>query len=313
MKYSKFGKTGLEVSAIALGTWGIGGAGWGNTDYKASEEAVMEMIKQGVNLIDMAPAYNAGEAERFIGSLLKEYRKKLIYVTKTGTQYVDGKYVRDNSPEAIRKQCEESLENLQTDYVDVYLVHWPDENVPIKDTFTELAHLKREGLIRHIGVSNFSLDQVREAENYAEIEVTQDQYSMVYRKEEKKLLELAHKGFGTMTYGSLGGGILSGKYRVKPEFESGDMRKEFYNFFEEPQFSAIKGLLKSMDEISENRDGVLLSQIALNWSVQKEEIDTAIVGVRSKIHAKENCDGMLWSLTEEEMKRLNLEIEKLVI
>ena len=305
MKYRKFGNTGLEVSAISLGTWGIGGAGWGNTDYKQCEEAVMAMLDAGVNLIDTAPAYNDGMAERFLGDVLKTKRDSIYYVTKTGTQYKNGVYSTDDSADAIRKQCEESLNYLKTDFIDVYLVHWPDGKVPMEETFSELNRLQSEGKIHHIGVSNFSMEQIEEAKKYSRIEVIQDQYSMVYREEESKIVQTHKDGIGVMTYGSMGAGILSGRYRQLPKVEKGDMRSGFYNFFEEPQFSKIQELLMIMDEISKTHNGIPLSQIALNWNIQKEFVDTAIVGVRSVKHAVENCSTTGWKLTKEEMQKLD--------
>ena len=311
MIYKTFGKTGLQVSAISLGTWAIGGAGWGHTDEKACQEAVDAMLDAGVNLVDTAPAYNGGEAEKFLGKILKGKRNDLVYVTKTGTQYVNGTYIRDNSAKAVRRQCEESLRYLDTDHIDVYLVHWPDQNVPMEETFTELNRLKEEGKIRNIGVSNFSLEQIKEASCFSEIAVAQDQYSMVYEKEKEKLCGMHGMGIGTMTYGSMGAGILSGKYREKPAFDAGDMRTEFYSFFKEPAFTRIQELLKQMDEIANHHNGVSLSQIALNWSMSKPYVDTAIVGVRSAAHALENCGAAGWSLTAEELKALDDAAEKL--
>lgn len=301
--------TGLNVSSISLGTWGIGGAGWGDTDYGQCEKAVKVMLEQGVNLIDTAPAYNDGAAERFLGNVLKGKRDYIYYVTKTGTQYKNGVYSTDNSARMIRIQCEESLKNLKTDYIDVYLVHWPDENILMEETFFELNKLKDEGKIGHIGVSNFSTEQIKEAEQYSDIEVIQDQYSMIHRGDEQKIIQAHQKEIAVMTYGSLGAGILSGKYRKIPKFSEGDMRTGFYDFFEEPKFTKIQGLLGEMDVISGNHGNIPLSQIALNWNIQKPYIDTAIVGVRSAAHALENCKTAEWKLTEIEMKQLDGFIE----
>ena len=296
-----------RTESVSNITWymGIGGAGWGNIDYKHCEEAVLTMVDEGVNLIDTAPAYNDGVAEAFLGKILKNKRDNIFYVTKTGTQYKNGIYNTDNSSESIRKQCEESLKYLNTDYIDVYLVHWPDKKVPMEETFTELNKLKSEGKIRHIGVSNFSIDQIKEASQFSYIDVIQDQYSMVYRKNENRIIKAHQDGMGVMTYGSLGAGILSGKYRKLPVFEKGDMRTNFYNFFEEPQFTKIQELLGKMDTISKGRNNIPISQIALNWNICKPYVDTAIVGVRTIAHALENCNAVKWELTDEEMKKLD--------
>ena len=311
MQYQKLGNTNINASVITLGTWGIGGAGWGKTDYEQCEKAVNKAIELGINMIDTAPAYNDGCAERLLGHVIGRNRQDLILVTKAGTQYKNGRYIRDNSAKGIRQQCEESLRYLRTDYLDVYLVHWPDSNIPAGETFTEMQRLKQEGKIRHIGVSNHSVDQIKEAEDYCDVEIVQDQYSMVNIREEKKLAKLHQQGYGTMTYGSMGAGILSGKYRKIPKLDKQDMRMNFYNFFEEPYFSKIQKLLKIMDSIAENHNNAALSQIALNWSLSKLFVDTAIVGIRSEQHIIENCMCTVSQLSKEEISCLDQAVKEL--
>ena len=186
MRYKTFGNTGLKVSELALGTWGIGGAGWDDNSDDTRLDAIRAAVESGINFIDTAPAYNAGEAERYIGKALKEMgaRKDVVIATKCGNEFINGAYVRDGSPDKILRECEESLRNLQTDYIDVYLVHWPDPKVPFAETMGALNQLKKEGKILHVGVSNFSQAQMEEAGRCCEIEAYQPQYSMVHRDDE---------------------------------------------------------------------------------------------------------------------------------
>ena len=171
MRYKKFGKTGLEVSQICLGTWGIGGAGWDAYSDEERMDAIKAALDCGINFIDTAPAYNAGKAEQYIGETLHHLgaRKDVVIATKCGNKYVDGKYIRCGSESLIRRQCEESLKNLQTDYIDLYLVHWPDPKVSMEETIGTVAQLKKEGKILHAGVSNFTKEQIEEASKYCEI------------------------------------------------------------------------------------------------------------------------------------------------
>lgn len=188
----------------------------------------MRAVETGVNFFDTAPAYNAGAAERCLGEALEDMgvRDKVYISTKCGNVFVDGVvYRRDGSAAGIRKQCEESLRNLRTDHVDLMLVHWPDPNTPFEETMGELAKMKEEGKILHVGVSNFSQAQMEEAGQYCAIEAYQPQYSMVHRDDEPLIRWAAEQGMGVMTYGSLGGGILTGTFREPRTFAPSDSRQ----------------------------------------------------------------------------------------
>ena len=165
MKYTKFGKTGIEVSKMCLGTWGIGGAGWDNYSDESRMDAIKAALDCGINFIDTAPAYNAGKAEQYVGETLHKLgaRKEVVISTKCGNEFIDGKYVRCGSADKILRECDESLQNLKTDYIDVYLVHWPDPNVAMEETMDALNQLKKQGKILHAGVSNFTKEQMEEA------------------------------------------------------------------------------------------------------------------------------------------------------
>ena len=187
MRYKEFGKTGMQVSEMTLGTWGIGGVGWDDNPKSVRQDAIRAAVEAGVNFFDTAPAYNAGAAERCLGEALADMgvRDKMYISTKCGNVFVDGvTYRRDGSAAGIRRQCEDSLRNLRTDYVDLMLIHWPDPNTPFAETMAELTKLKEEGKIRHVGVSNFSQAQMEEAGQYCPIEAYQPQYSMVHRDDE---------------------------------------------------------------------------------------------------------------------------------
>lgn len=310
MRYKKFGKTGLEVSQICLGTWGIGGAGWDAYSDEERMDAIKAALDCGINFIDTAPAYNAGKAEQYIGETLHHLgaRKDVVIATKCGNKYVDGKYIRCGSESLIRRQCEESLKNLQTDYIDLYLVHWPDPNVSMAETIGTVAQLKKEGKILHAGVSNFTKEQIEEASKYCEIEAYQPQYSMLDGDNEETIRWAADRGMGVMTYGTLGGGILTGSYRKIQTFGETDNRNRFYPYFREPLFSKVMELLKVMDAIAAERN-VPLAQIAVNWTLQQEFISSCITGAQSRRKVEENCAGLNWNLMDEEIICLNKAIK----
>ena len=311
MLYKDFGNTGCKVSAIALGTWGIGGAGWDTYDDEVRLDAIAAAVEQGINLIDTAPAYNAGAAEKLVGTALERWglRDKVFLTTKTGNEFIDGKYVRNGRPERVLSLCQESLDRLRTDVIDLLLVHWPDPNVPFNETFAALRQLKEEGKVRHIGVSNFSQEQMEEAGQYCQIEAYQPQYSMVSRKSEELCRWATEQGMGVMAYGALGGGILTGRYRTVQEFAPMDSRNRFYPFFKEPLFSQVMELVQVLEQIAAEH-GATPAQAALQWTAARSFVSTCLVGAQTRARVEENTKAFDWSLTEEECKRLDQAVEK---
>lgn len=305
MQYQEFGKTGLRISKICLGTWGIGGAGWDSYSDESRMDAIKAALECGINFIDTAPAYNAGKAECYVGETLNKLKKRreVVISTKCGNKFVDGKYLRCGSKESILKQCDESLKNLKTDYIDIYLVHWPDPDVELEETIDAVSTLKKEGKILHAGVSNFSKEQIEEAQKYCKIEAFQPQYSLADRKDEKLIRWAYEQGLGIMTYGTLGGGILTGNYRKLRTFEQTDSRNRFYPYFKEPLFSKAMELLTIMDQIAEERN-VSLAQIAEKWVIQKRFVSSCIIGAQSRARVEENCRNLQWELTDNEIRRL---------
>ena len=316
MRYKKFKNAGVEVSELATGTWAIGGARYGEVNEKDSIAAIHAMIDGGVNLIDTAPAYNCGISEQIVGRALKGgYREKVFISTKFGIgDGMDkaGVIPRDSSREACFKECEDSLRRLDVDYIDFYFVHWPDVNTPIAETMDAMLELKKQGKIRFIGVSNFDKALIEECLKTTMIDVFQPPFSMVNQSERELMQWCYEKGINTLSYGSLGSGILTGAIREMPNWDPLDFRFTFYDFYKEPKFSKCQELLKTMDEISAG-NGKPLSQIALNWATQKEFVGTALCGVRNVAEAKENCATFDWKLTDEEVAILDKKLDELKI
>jgi aryl-alcohol dehydrogenase-like predicted oxidoreductase len=272
------------------------------------------MVDKGVNLIDTAPCYGNGTAEKIVGEAVHDIRDKVMISSKFGL--VSDIYTRGYGRDASYKNCMREIAtthmNHKTDHLDFYFVHWPDPNTPISETMNALMWLKKEGYIRFIGVSNFTSEQMEKARQYGVIDVIQPMYSMIDRHEEELMKQSYDAGIDSFTYASMGAGILSGKYRQIPEFEKGDLRTTFYDYFREPKFSKIQELLNVMDVIAEAHN-VPVAQVALNWSTQKEFVATTLVGVRTPAHADENTAGFDWELTSEEMKTLDNKLDSLHI
>lgn len=312
MEKTIFGKTKLEVSPITLGTWGIGGAGWDDYPDEVRLDTIKAAVEAGINLIDTAPAYNGGRSEQYIGRALEQIgaRKDVYIVTKTGNDFIDGQYVRNGKADNIFALCERSLRNLRTDYIDILLLHWPDPKVSLKETFGAMNRLKEQGIIGHIGASNLTKDQMIEAEKYTEIEVYQPHFSMLTQENEETIRWAHEKGIGVMAYGSLGGGLLTGRYRTVETYETMDNRNRFYGrFFQEPFFSRVMLLLEDMQAIAD-RHGAAVSEVALNWSRQKPYIDTCIVGAQKRSRVESNVKCLDWNLTAEEMDMLDAAIRE---
>lgn len=314
MVYNDFGKTGMKVSAMTLGTWGMGGTGWDVYDDDVKTDAIKAALEEGVNFIDTAPAYNAGAAERFLGKVLKDnHARKQVYIsTKCGNVFKGGStYVHDSRYEVIMQQVEESLINLQTDYIDLMLIHWPDPNTPFEETMDALNRLKAEGKILHIGISNFSTDQIKDISRYGDIEAYQPHYSMVNRDAEETMKWAADQGMGIMTYGSLGGGILTGRYRELKTYPEADSRNRFYQHFKEPMFSKVMELLKEMDDVSAKNNNIPLAQIALKWCYEKPFVSTCIVGAQKRERVVENAQSFDKTISPQDWARINEAVEAL--
>ena len=312
MRYKHVGNAGIDISALAVGTWAIGGQQWGDVNEKDSIDAIRAMIDGGVNLVDTAPIYGNGHSEEVVGKALENgYREKVFLATKFSiSNDENGAVINNGSYENAIWECEQSLKRLNTDHIDIYIMHWPDPATPVEVTMKALADLKKSGKIRFIGVSNFDRNLIEEAQKVVRIDFLQPPYSMVEESQKELLAWCETQGIGTMTYGSLGAGILTGAIRELPDWDENDFRYTFYDYFKNPKFSKIMELLKVMDKIAQVRNKPL-AQIAINWSTQKSYVSTAICGVRDPQQAYENCATFDWELTWEEMELIDSEIERL--
>lgn len=312
MRFKHFKNAGVTVSELAVGTWAIGGDNYGPVDREGSIRAIRTMVDCGVNLVDTAPCYGNGYSEKVTGEALQGIRDKVLISTKCGLITSAAGYDRDSSFRNIIREVESSLYNLKTDHIDFYFIHWPDLHTPFAEAMMAMELLKKQGKIRFVGVSNFTIEQIEECRKYGQIDVQQPPFSMVDQSFTDLMRWGAQEGIDAMTYGSMGAGVLSGKFRALPDFPEGDTRLTFYDYFREPKFSKIQELLRRMDQIAETH-GKPVSHVAMNWSTQKDFVGTALVGVRSEAHARENCSAFDWSLTEGEMAQLDKELDRLRI
>ena len=301
MRYKRLGKSSLEVSVVGLGTWAIGGDFWGKVDDDRSIATIQRAIDCGINLIDTAPAYGIGHAERIVGKAVKGRRDKVIIATKCGIFKGGGRMVRDSSPESIRKEVDASLTRLGNDVIDLYQIHWPDYDTPLEDSLNEMAKLRDAGKIRYFGVSNFDKELMEKAVSIGGVVSLQPQYSLLLRGIEKDLLPFCREnGIGILAYGSLGGGILTGKFKERPKFEEGDNRENFYPVFREPLWSKAMELVEVLRQIAAEVDKPV-AHVAINWLTQQDGVSTALVGAKTPEQAVQIAAAGEWELSQEQL------------
>jgi methylglyoxal reductase len=299
MEYRALGASGLRVSAVGLGTWAIGGWLWGGSDRRAAVAAVRAAVDAGVTLIDTAPVYGLGLAEEILGEALAGRRDKVVLATKCGLVWHarKGQHFFDQQgspvhrylgPESVRYELEESLRRLDTDRIDLYQTHWPDDSTPAAETMAELERLKRQGKIRAIGVSNVSPAELEACLQAGEVSSIQEKYSMLDRDLEKQLLPLARaRGVAALAYSPLALGLLSGRVKPGRHFGGDDLRHNHPRFTEENVRKA-NALLAEVAPVAAAH-GATPAQAVIAWTVAQPGITCALCGARNPEQARENA------------------------
>jgi aryl-alcohol dehydrogenase-like predicted oxidoreductase len=281
MEYIRIPHTELNVSRIALGTWAIGGWMWGGNEDQTSLATIRRAIDKGITLIDTAPVYGFGHSEEIVGKAIQGYvdRDKVFISTKTALEWDNGKVRRNASPERIFKEIDDSLRRLQTDYIDIYFVHWPDPVETIEKTAEAMRQLLENGKIRAVGVSNFSCEQMDAFRQEAPLHVSQPPYNMYERAIEHDMKSYCHEnGIALMTYGAICRGLLSGKMSVDRTFEGDDLRKHDPKF-KAPRFEQYLKASEALKQLANRRFGKDLLPTAVRW-VLDQGIEIALWGAR---------------------------------
>lgn len=280
-EYSAIAGTPLRVSSVAIGTWAIGGWMWGGTDEAESVATIRAALDHGINVIDTAPAYGFGRSEEIVGKAVAEghLRDKVIIATKVGLEWKDGNVLRNASRDRIMQEIEDSMRRLRTDYIDVYQVHWPDPLVPIEETAAAMQKLFKQGKIRAIGVSNFSVEQMEQFRNVAPLHVLQSPYNLFEREIEADLLPYCRRNnISTFGYGALCRGLLSGRMRSDTVFTGDDLRRADPKF-QQPRFAQYLSAVQRLDQLAQGRFGKHVIQLAVRWMLD-QGITTALWGAR---------------------------------
>lgn len=291
--------------------WPIGGTiksgDYGVTDLDQSILAVQHALDLGISLFDAAPAYGNGLAEEVLGKALKGRRKEAIISTKCGIYYDFDKeiWIRDSHKEAIIQSAEQSLKRLQTDYIDIFLIHWPDADTPPESAMAGLLELQKSGKVKYVGVSNFSITQIDTYEKYGVLHAQQVGYNIFDRRIEEKMLQRCQaSGIGLMGYGSLCHGLLTGAWNEDLKFDKDDWRSQGDVFglqlFTEKNLPANIRVTQKLKKCAQDR-GLTLPQLSLAWVMHNPAIDVALTGMSTKVEVSENVSAAEAVLGESDL------------
>lgn len=309
MQTRKLGKTGIDLSVIGLGTWAIGGPwqyGWGAQDDEASIETLLEAVRQGINWIDTAPIYGCGHSEEITGRALRAMGTRPFVATKCGLRWDAGRNkVNCLDAESILRECDESLERLGIDTIDLYQMHWPIPEHQIEEAWEAMARCVEAGKVRYLGASNATVAHIKRLARIHPVTAVQPPYSMLRRDIEADLLPYcATHGIGVVCYSPMQKGLLSGRFtrEVVAALDPDDHRRQD-PMFQGERFDRIDRLIDSLRPIAVQR-GQTLGQLAIDWVLRRTEVASAIVGARSARQIAETCQAGREDLDQETIARI---------
>ena len=307
LKTAELGTTGLEITRFGFGAWAIGGGGWefgwGPQQDDDSVAAIRRALELGVNWIDTAAAYGFGHSEQVVGRALEGLDERPYVFTKASLlEGPNRQVVHSLKRESILREAETSLERLGIDAIDLYQIHWPIPADDIEEGWSALVELKDQGLVRHIGVSNFSVEQLRRIQQIAPVETLQPQYSLVERKAEHDVLPFAERErIGVIVYSPMGSGLLTGRMR-RDRIEAlpdDDWRKHDPRF-NEPELSQHLALVERLQAVAD-RHGTTPGAIAVAWTLTNPAVDGAIVGFRRPAQVDPILDAATLELGDDDI------------
>jgi len=308
MEYKNLGGSDLKVSVAGFGAWGVGGAPfWDNEGDEISCRTMLKAYDMGINLFDTAPVYGFGHSEELLGKTLKPVRDKVIYATKCGLTWDKeelGSIKHHASKKSILEEAEKSLKRLQTDWIDLYQVHWPDNDTAQEETMSALTELKNTGKIRHIGVSNYSVAQMTEIMKFGPVVSLQPDYSLLNRSIEKEIVPYClENDIGVLAYSPLASGVLTGKYDKNTQFKDwrgkgiiGTFKGEGYY----KNIDKVEGLKKLAKQA-----GKTCTQMAINWIVHQPAMASALLGFKNETQVEENLRALDWKMDPSQAQEID--------
>lgn len=327
MEYRKIGDSSLELSAITFGAWAAGGWMWGGNETQDAINAIQSAYDLGVTSIDTAPIYGQGASEKVVGEAIRTLpRDKVQILTKyglrwdleKGTHYFDSK-MNDGTPisiykyagkESIIHECENSLQRLGTDYIDLYQIHWHDVATPIEESMEAVDRLIQQGKVRFAGVCNYKPEQLEIAIKAVNLVSDQVPFSMIKRDIEHDTVPYCLKhSLSILAYSPLERGLLTGKMKPGHKFDEGDHRANLY-YFKDENIMRTSEFLNKIKPIADEKQ-VSLSQLVLRWTIEQPGITVALAGARNKAQATQNAKAIDVQLSADEIKFITGELNKL--
>lgn len=303
-KKTKIGKSNVEVTPIALGANAVGGHNFYNDlDEEQGKETVRTAVRNGITLIDTAYIYGPERSEELVGEAVKEFGRDDFAIATKGAHYFDndGNVKYSNDPQFLKDQVEQSLKRLQLDYIDLYYIHFPDENTPKNEAVAALKELKDEGKIKAIGVSNFNLEQLKEANKDGYVDVVQLEYNLLHRENEEVMAYAAENNITFVPYFPLASGILAGKYDENQTFE--DHRAERPDF-QPDVFKDNVRRVKALTDIAEAHD-TTIANVVLAFYLTRPSLDVVIPGAKRAEQVVENIDAANIELSQGEIDKID--------
>jgi aryl-alcohol dehydrogenase-like predicted oxidoreductase len=302
----QLGKEGPSLTEIGFGAWAIGGPwkyGWGAQDDDDSLVAIQAALEGGVNWIDTAAAYGLGHSEELVGRALKGRRENVFVATKGGIVWDDKGRVKFNiQPQSLKKEFEDSLRRLNTEYIDLYQLHWPDGQTPEESAWEVLLKLKQDGKAKYIGVSNFDVPLLEKCLRLGHVDSLQPPYSLLRRAAERELLPFCReRGIGVVAYSPMMSGLLTGRFdktRLAPD----DWRRNS-NYFKEPLFSKALAFVEEARPLAEGY-GKTVTELAVAWVLANPAVTAAIVGARRPDQVKGVLGGAGWKIQDEDLRKI---------
>ncbi|QTA80626.1 Aldo/keto reductase [Desulfonema limicola] len=300
MELRTLGKTEIKISPVIMGTWQAGKVMWAGIEDSQTIKAMQAAFDAGINTFDTATVYGDGHSEQIIAKALGSVRTEIVIATKV--------FAHSLAYDKVFEACHKSLKDLNTDYIDLYQIHWPagsfgSKNIPVEETMSALNKLKEQGKIRAAGVSNFSKEQIEEAEQYGQIDSFQPPYSLFWRFAEAEAIPYCtENNISVLAYSPMAQGILTGKFGTEPKFSKKDHRAK-NKLFQPENYQRILAALDQLKPIAD-RNNITLGQLALAWVISNPGVN-AIAGARNPEQAAQNAKAGSIKLCEEDVREMD--------
>lgn len=304
MRTRRLGTTDLVLSTVGMGTWPMGSTfgamSWGPQDDKESVDTITRAVERGISWLDTAPTYGRGHSEEVVGQAIKKLARRPFIVTKCGTTWdANMKSVFRLDKASVREQCEGSLKRMGIDAIDLYLVHWPNPIEYMEEGWQTCSDLVREGKIRYIGVSNFTIEQMEKLQRIHPIAAMEPPYSMIERRIESGILDYCRShNMGVIVYSPLQQGLLTGALKLA-DLAPNDFRRANPHF-KEPELSLNLKLAEELAPIA-RRYGRSVAQLAIAWVLRRPEVTAALNGARSPAEIEDSVLGGDLELTKQDI------------